>query len=115
MWGAPTFVLVREDDVTPGERSAVELSCRQVGATLVLSGELDVASASVAGAALASPDVDTVDMAAVTFIDAAGVGVLLAAHQDPARRRGLRLRRPSRSVRRVLELTELEATFPIVG
>jgi anti-anti-sigma factor len=81
--------------------------------TLILRGELDLAAAPRAAAALAAPDIRTVDLSAVTFIDAAGLRVLLDAHRDAARSHGLRLRAPSRSVLRVLDLTDELGTFPI--
>ena len=53
-----------------------------------------------------------VDLAAVSFIDAAGLGVLLGAHRRRAG--GLALRAPSRCVRRLLALTGHDATFPLL-
>ena len=52
-------------------------------------------------------------MSGVTFIDAAGIGVLVAA-ANRARRAGggLSLVAPSRQVRRVLDLLHLDAILP---
>jgi anti-sigma B factor antagonist len=56
-----------------------------------------------------------VDLAEVDFIDATGVGALVAA-VNPAQTVGRRLtlRAPSHAVRRILEIVRLEPELPIV-
>lgn len=79
-----------------------------------LAGEIDVASgAAVRSALQASLDQGhlhvVVDLADVTFIDAAGLGVLVGAQRRFARAGGrLRVERPQRCLRRLLEITALD-------
>ena len=87
-------------------------------AAVVLDGELDIASCPAVRrslmAAISGGDVHlAVDMSGVTFIDAAGIGVLVAA-ANRARQAGggLSLLAPSRQVRRVLDLLHLDAILP---
>jgi anti-anti-sigma factor len=75
-----------------------------------LAGELDFASAAVAHLALerAGPHLAeiTLDLSRVVFLDASGVRFLISAQRRArAARRRMVIRRPSRSVRRMLELT----------
>ncbi|MGN6168994.1 MAG: anti-sigma factor antagonist [Solirubrobacteraceae bacterium] len=89
-------------------RFAVEQDDRR--AIVRLAGELDYASAAVAHLALerAGPDLPevTLDLSRVVFLDAAGVRFLISAQRRArAAHRRLVIRRPSRSVRRILELT----------
>lgn len=81
------------------------------------AGELDYASAAVAHLALerAGPDLSevTLDLSRVVFVDAAGVRFLINAQRRArAARRHMIIRRPSRSVRRMLELTGVR---PLLG
>ncbi|MDP9429102.1 MAG: STAS domain-containing protein [Actinomycetota bacterium] len=90
------------------------------GAVLHLSGEID--AATVASYEAGSPGrrmdgtapamVMALDTAAVTFMSAAGISLLLR-ETAPLRAAGRRpvLRRPSRSVRRILDLTGVGAFF----
>jgi anti-sigma B factor antagonist len=87
-------------------------------ATVVLDGEIDIATAPAIRcflmAAISGGDVRlAVDLSGVTFIDAAGVGVLVAA-ANRARDAGggLSLLAPSRQVRRLLGVLHLDATLP---
>jgi anti-anti-sigma factor len=100
---------------TPPESAVDELSApvriRSIdSATIALSGELDAYSAPNVAAALTQPAVNRVFLTAVTFIDAAGLAVLVTAHH--ARPHGLTLCSPSRSVLRLLDLTGDCTTFP---
>ena len=70
--------------------------------TIAVSGELDAYSAPDLAAALVDPIVDRVILTAVTFIDAAGLAVLLEAHRS--RPQGLTLCSPSRRVLRLFDL-----------
>ena len=85
--------------------------------TVAISGEIDIATSRAMLDALATgpgPAHLEVDMSAVTFIDASGIGVLLAARQRAVDSGGsLILRAPSWAVLRVtgvLGLDELLVT-----
>ena len=80
--------------------------------TIAVSGEVDAHSAPDLAAALADPIVNRVILTEVTFIDAAGLTVLLTAHQS--RPQGLTLCSPTRCVLRLLDLAGLCSTFGIV-
>jgi anti-sigma B factor antagonist len=84
-------------------------------ATVVLDGEIDIATAPAIRrflmAAINGGDVHlAVDMSGVTFIDASGIGVLVAA-ANRAREAGgsLTLLAPSPQVRRLLDVFHLDA------
>lgn len=85
--------------------------------SVTISGEIDIATCRAMRDALATgPRLAhlEVDMSAVTFMDASGIGVLLEARQRAVDAGGsLTLRAPSRAVRRVtgiLGLDEVLAT-----
>jgi anti-anti-sigma factor len=85
--------------------------------TVTISGEIDIATSRAMRDALATgpgPAHLEVDLSGVTFMDASGIGVLLAARQRAVDGGGsLILRAPSWAVRRlagVLGLNELLAT-----
>lgn len=85
--------------------------------TVAIYGEIDIATSRAMRDALATgpgPAHLQVDMSAVTFMDASGISVLLAARQRAVDGGGsLTLRAPSRAVRRltgVLGLNELLVT-----
>ena len=87
-------------------------------ATVVLDGEIDIATAPAIRrflmAAISGGNVQlAVDMSGVTFIGAAGIGVLVAA-ANRAREAGggLSLLAPSRQVRRLLDILYLDAILP---
>lgn len=96
-------------------RAGSRLATTRCRHTLFLRGELDLAAAAAVAAALADPDVQTVDLSAVTFIDAAGLRVLVDAHRSRSRPPGLRLRAPSWPVLRLLDLTGERRTFVVAG
>jgi anti-sigma B factor antagonist len=91
---------------------------------VVVSGEVDREAAPVLLWALDAalwvavdrpvPEL-VVDLAAVDFLDAAGIGVLIGT-ANRARRAGGRvvLRAPSRAACRVLQVVGLDRTFPLV-
>jgi len=87
---------------------------RSRGNTVVaLEGELDFESAGPVAAALiavADEGCDvTVDMAGVEFIDCSGLSALLRAHRSfESLGRSLTVRAPSRPVRRMLDVFQLE-------
>ena len=87
-------------------------------ATVVLDGEIDIATAPAIRrllmAAISGGNAHlAVDMSGVTFIGAAGIGVLVAA-ANRAREAGggLSLLAPSRQVRRLLDTLHLDAILP---
>jgi anti-sigma B factor antagonist len=87
-------------------------------ATVVLNGEIDIATAPAIRrflmAAISGGDVHlAVDMSGATFIDAAGIDVLVvAANRAREAGGGLSLRAPSRQVRRLLGASDLDAVLP---
>jgi anti-sigma B factor antagonist len=90
----------------------------QPSVTVVLDGEIDIATAPairrILLAAISGGDVQlAVDMSGVTFIGAAGIGVLVAA-ANRARQAGggLSLLAPSRQVRWLLDVLHLDAILP---
>ena len=88
-------------------------------ATLVVSGELDLATVPRLSAAVAEhgdAKVLVLDMTATTFIDSAGVRAMLQAHHRSARS-GSRLVvvAGDGAVRRVLELCQLDGRLTIVS
>jgi anti-anti-sigma factor len=108
-----------ERPVASPERVAIERR-RDGGACFVtIMGEVDVTSAPVVGDGLARA-LDSgaarlyVELSGVTFCDASGLGLLVDARRK-ARQRGLKLVlvAPSAPVRRLLDLTELDARFDI--
>jgi anti-sigma B factor antagonist len=86
--------------------------------TVVLDGEIDIVTAPAIRrflmAAISGGNVHlAVDMSGVTFIGAAGIGVLVAA-ANRAREAGggLSLLAPSQQVQRLLEVLHLDAILP---
>ena len=87
-------------------------------ATVVLDGEIDIATSPAIGeslmAAINAGNVHlAVNMSGVVFIDAAGIGVLVAA-ANRAREAGggLSLLAPSWQVRRLLDVLHLDGILP---
>jgi anti-sigma B factor antagonist len=87
-------------------------------ATVVLDGEIDIATAPAIRrflmAAISGGGVHlAVDVSGVTFIGAAGIGVLVAAaNQAREAGGGLSLLAPSRQVWRLVDLLHLDAILP---
>ncbi len=87
---------------------------------VVVEGELDLATAPTLSMVLrmlvdsGEPWV-VVDMSAVAFIDATGIGVLVDAADKAARQGGaFALSRPSRRVLRVLDILRLDSILPVL-
>jgi anti-sigma B factor antagonist len=85
-------------------------------ATLVLRGEIDICTAPAVERALGEalsqrPERLVFDLGRVGYIDCASLRALAAAsHALPGRRKAV-IRRPGRTVRRVLEVTGMSACF----
>jgi anti-anti-sigma factor len=80
--------------------------------TLILVGELDMASAGILAEAVDSlsgeaPDTITIDTEALTFIDSSGLGALLATRQTAP----VQLAHTPSHLRRLLEMTSTSALF----
>jgi stage II sporulation protein AA (anti-sigma F factor antagonist) len=81
---------------------------------LALSGELDMSSTATLKAAIASSGAErygrlVLDASGLSFIDSAGIAVLLEAAE---RIGSVSLRAPTRAVRRVIEITGLTGVLP---
>ena len=103
----------------PALRTTVERTGRSV--VVCADGELDLATAPAMRRALAQAIGDgtadvVVDLARVTFVDAAGLASIVEA-ADAVRAAGgrLRLASPSRMLRRVLVLLDLEERLPVTS
>ena len=98
----------------PGQ---IELVTEDGGAVLRLRGEVDtlVVAAWDAGSSAGRSTPVAVDVSAATFLDCRALG-LLVRETEPLRRSGRvpELRRPSRTVRRMLELAGVTALFAAV-
>jgi anti-sigma B factor antagonist len=102
----------------------MQISVQTSGAnetTLVISGELDVATAAEVRSAGEQAVADgsqslVVDLEAVTFLDSSGLGALIALRNASlAAQRSFSLRRPSPRVNKVLELSGLTDVFDVAG
>jgi anti-sigma B factor antagonist len=85
-------------------------------ATLAISGEVDLASAPGLREEFQRVDAPNVvvDLSGVTFIDSTGLGVLVAALKRTREAGGrLTLRSPTRSTRKVLDITGLSQLVAI--
>jgi anti-sigma B factor antagonist len=88
-------------------------------ARVTVRGEVDLATAPGLGACFQSlarrgPITVVADLHEVTFLDAAGLRVFVTAHNQLCREGGnLLVTSPSQRVRRVLELTGLDAVFGV--
>lgn len=82
---------------------------------LRVAGELDLASAPLLAAALLDQRIERIDLEGVTFVDAAGIAVLLEAVGPGDRQRRLVLGSPSRSVHRLVDLCTLDASLTIAS
>lgn len=102
----------------PALRTSVERSGRRV--LVCASGELDLATAPTVRRALVDagtpgPADVVLDLSGVTFVDATGLAALLQAAEALRAAGGdLHLASPSRMLRRMLTLLELEQRLPLV-
>jgi anti-anti-sigma factor len=87
---------------------------------VIICGEIDIATTGNLRDALTTaltrgPHIEA-DLSAVTFMDASGIGVLLAARRQAAEAGGsLTLRAPSAVVRRLTEILGLDEVLPVSG
>ena len=86
--------------------------------TLVLSGELDLASSWLVDLPLLKISADgtrsfTLDLSGVTFIDSTALGVLIEARTKLANRRGFLLASPGLETKRALEVSGLDRHFVV--
>jgi anti-sigma B factor antagonist len=103
-----------------GSMLNTDLSTREYDGHIVVSlrGELDLADAASAAAALTAvaarvPEI-IVDLAALTFIDSSGVAALAHGRRQARRAGGnLVIAAPQQQVRRVLALTRLADAFSV--
>lgn len=83
--------------------------------TITVTGEIDLSTASALDASLraAAADASSVvaDLSEVTFLDSAGLAVLVRLHDELGGR--LLLRRPSPQVSRVLSVTGIDSVIPV--
>jgi anti-sigma B factor antagonist len=90
-------------------------------ATVALDGEIELSNCPairrLLRAAIDGGNVHlAVDMSGVTFIDAAGIGVLVAAaNRARAAGGGLSLLAPSRQVQRLLDILHLDPLWPLAS
>ncbi len=98
----------------------LKVTCRQQGEYVVMSvqGEIDLYTVPRLECELArvlaasSPARLIVDLSGVDFCDSTGVNVLLAAHRQAKETGGdLELAAPRPAVRKILQVTGLEAAF----
>jgi anti-sigma B factor antagonist len=79
---------------------------------VVAEGELDLEAVPTLRARLGESVVTTIDLAGVTFIDSSVIGLLVEAHRQREATGGLRVRRPSRHVQRVFQLSGVDRWLP---
>lgn len=102
-----------EGTMAPREVAVAGFSIEDEGDTLVLHGDLDVASSPVLEAAVAgrTPNGNgaalTLDLSDVAFMDSSAIRVVIRLARSVAPGT-LRLRRPQPVVRQVIDLTSLE-------
>lgn len=94
------------------ELLSIEITTADDEAVLALGGELDPHTAGSLADAIAALDPPAsrvvLDLSALTFVDSAGLRVLLAANQElTGQGRAFVLRSPTETARRILEITGL--------
>lgn len=99
---------------------AVELSRPDEGCALIaLTGELDISTAPQLGEALRRATAEgarriVVDLSGVSFVDASALGVLVSSFQQLRAADGtLAIVCPEKHIRRIFEITGLDAIFGI--
>lgn len=119
MTGEPRTREAETLTTAPGTQHLIVRTVSAAGtATVIVSGELDIFTLPAVRQALAEvlarePERLVLDLAGITFIDCASARVLAAAAPVLPGLGEAILRRPSRVVLRVLELTGMSACFRI--
>lgn len=106
---------------TGGPALATRVSSAGSTVTVALRGELDLATAASLRSCLGplvqqdpAPARLVLDLRDLTFLDASGISAVLTVQRALARRGGqLVLRSPSRLVRRVVKVLDLEQLLPM--
>jgi anti-sigma B factor antagonist len=98
----------------------IEVDVRREAATMVVTGELDLTTRAVLAEQLSAilrtrPRRLILDLAGTGFIDCGTARLIVSAGQSLSEGTRTVIRRPSRAVRRVLELTGLDASCEIEG
>jgi anti-sigma B factor antagonist len=101
---------------------SLDIEVRPDGArvTLVLVGELDMASAGILKACLESIDAGfrhvVLDLTGLTFLDSTGLGLIAeTVRRFQPEMRELALHNPSGHVAKVIDLTGLATVVPVTG
>jgi anti-sigma B factor antagonist len=97
-----------------------KVDASQEGVTMVITGEVDLTTRSALAEQLSAvlrtgPWRLTIDLAGATFMDCGSARLIVSAGRFLPEGGRLIIRRPSRAVRRVLELTRLDAQLEIEG
>jgi anti-sigma B factor antagonist len=98
----------------------IEVDASQEGVTMVITGEVDLITKSALAQQLSAvlrtgPQRLILDLAGATFMDCGSARLIVSAGRLLPEGGRLIIRRPSRAVRRVLELTGLDAGCEIEG
>ena len=104
----------------PGAVVAIEVEVSQDTATIVITGELDLTARPALAEQLSAilrtrPRRLILDLAGTGFIDCGTARLIVSTGQFLPEGRRTVIRHPSRAVRRVLELTGLDANCEIEG
>jgi anti-sigma B factor antagonist len=104
----------------PGAQVVIEVDVGQEATTMVITGELDLTTRPVLAEQLSAilgtgPGRLILDLAGTSFIDCGTARLIVGAGEFLSEGRRTVIRHPSRAVRRVLELTGLDASCEIEG
>jgi anti-anti-sigma factor len=110
----------RRSDGLPEMLVVIEIDASQEGVTMVITGEVDLTTRSALAEQLSAvlrtgPRQLILDLAGATFMDCGSARLIVGAGRFLPEGGRLIIRSPSRAVRRVLELTRLDAELEIEG
>ncbi len=95
-----------------GDAPGLSVRGEDDGRTLVLKGELDLATAHILESALDRPCGEegdlTLDLAALDFMDSTGIKLIIATARRLEGRGSLVLRYPASPIQRVLDLVQID-------